>query len=117
MAKILVTGASGFIGSFITEAAVEKGLETFAGIRSTSSKRYLIDNRINFIELDFSDKQKLREVLSLFKKDNGNFDYIVHCAGVTKCISKNDFIEVNYQQTKDFHPPMLSPTPMVAHHD
>lgn len=102
MAKILVTGASGFIGSFITEAAVEKGLETFAGIRSTSSKRYLIDNRINFIELDFSDKQKLRGVLSLFKKDNGNFDYIVHCAGVTKCISKNDFIEVNYQQTKDF---------------
>ena len=102
MTKILITGASGFIGSFIAEAAVDAGFETYAGIRSTSSKRYLKKEGLHFFELDFSEKTKIKKYLSDFKKANGKFDYIVHCAGVTKCVNKSDFITVNYNQTKDF---------------
>ena len=71
--KILVTGASGFIGSFIVEEALNRGLETWAGVRKSSSRRYLQDERIHFIELDLSDKEKLKQQLA-----DTNFDYIVH---------------------------------------
>ena len=43
--KILVTGASGFIGSFLVEGALERGMQTWAGIRRTSSRKYLQDER------------------------------------------------------------------------
>ena len=48
--NILITGASGFIGSFIVEEALQRGLEVWAAVRSTSSRRYLNDGRIHFIE-------------------------------------------------------------------
>jgi nucleoside-diphosphate-sugar epimerase len=38
--KILITGASGFIGSFLVEEALKRGFETYAGIRKSSSKQY-----------------------------------------------------------------------------
>ena len=31
--KVLVTGASGFIGSFLVEGGLERGMQTWAGIR------------------------------------------------------------------------------------
>ena len=48
--KILITGASGFIGSFIVEEALKQGFDTWAAVRKSSSKAYLQDERINFIE-------------------------------------------------------------------
>ena len=60
--KILITGASGFIGSFIVEEALRQGFETWAVVRKSSSKAYLQDERINFIELNLSSKSKLVEV-------------------------------------------------------
>ena len=97
MKKILITGASGFIGSFIVEDALKKDLIVYAGIRESSSKKYLQDNRINFINLDFSDKDGLIKII----KDN-KFDYIVHNAGLTKAKKKDDFDIVNFQYTKNF---------------
>jgi len=34
MAKILITGASGFVGSFLVGEALDQGLEVYAGMRS-----------------------------------------------------------------------------------
>ena len=100
--KILVTGASGFIGSFLVEGGLERGMLTWAGIRKTSSRKYLQDKRIRFIELDFGSKQKLKEQLTVHKKEHGGWDYIIHCAGVTKCLHKEDFDKGNYQATVNF---------------
>ena len=33
MKKILITGASGFIGGFLVKEALERGYETWAGVR------------------------------------------------------------------------------------
>ena len=82
--KILVTGASGFIGSFIVEEGLSRGYEVWAGVRGSSSRKYLQDKRINFINLNFEDSDKLREQLSAFAAENGRWDYVVHAAGVTK---------------------------------
>src|SRR3712207_6957566 len=59
--SILVTGASGFIGSFVVEEALRRGMEVWAGVRKSSSRRYLQDPRIHFIELDLGSADKLRE--------------------------------------------------------
>ncbi|KAA6352357.1 UDP-glucose 4-epimerase [termite gut metagenome] len=102
MANILITGASGFIGSFMTEEALSRNMSVWAGIRQSSSKRYLSDQKIRFIELDFAHPDILRQQLSSHKAVNGAFDYIIHCAGATKCVDKKGFEDTNYLQTKHF---------------
>lgn len=94
--KILITGASGFIGSFIVEEALKKGFDTWAAVRKSSSKEYLKDERINFIELNLSSKAQLIEQLR-----GHDFDYVVHAAGVTKCLNKQDFHRINTEGTKN----------------
>ncbi len=94
--KILITGASGFIGSFIVEEALKRGFETWAAIRKSSSKEWLQDERIRFIELNLSSKAQLVEQLR-----GQDFDYVVHAAGVTKCLNKADFQRINTEGTKN----------------
>ena len=96
MMKILITGASGFIGSFIVEEALRRGFETWAAVRKSSSREWLKDERINFIELNLSSKAQLVEQLK-----GKAFDYVVHAAGVTKCLNKADFRRINTEGTKN----------------
>ncbi len=103
MKKILITGASGFIGSFIVEEALRRNMEVWAAVRPTSSRRYLRDSHIRFIELDFSSEQTLREQLAPHQ-----FDYIVHVAGATKCLRKSDFFRINTDGTKNLVRALLS---------
>jgi nucleoside-diphosphate-sugar epimerase len=93
--KILVTGASGFIGSFIVEEALRRGFETWAAVRKSSSKAFLQDERIHFIELNLSSEEQLRQQLS-----GHAFDYVVHAAGVTKCLHQEDFHRINTEGTQ-----------------
>ena len=95
MPKILITGASGFIGSFIVEEALRRGWETWAAVRRSSSRQFLQDERIHFIELNLSNEQQLTEQLR-----GHEFDYVVHAAGVTKCIDQADFRRINTEGTQ-----------------
>ena len=94
--KILITGASGFIGSFIVEEALRRGYETWAAVRGSSKKDFLQDDRIHFIELNLSSQEQLEAQL----KDHA-FDYVVHAAGVTKCLNTADFRRINTEGTKN----------------
>jgi len=100
MKKILITGASGFIGSSLVEEALKRGYEVYAGVRSTSSKKYLDDNRIKFFEIDFTNSEKLEQNLDEFRKQHGRFDYVIHNAGITKAKKVTDYFTVNAQYTK-----------------
>lgn len=100
--KVLVTGASGFIGSFLVEGGLERGMQVWAGIRKSSSRKYLQAEGIRFAELDFTDSDHLAEQLEMHKQEHGGWDYIIHCAGVTKCCDKADFEIGNYWATRHF---------------
>jgi nucleoside-diphosphate-sugar epimerase len=100
--KVLITGAAGFIGSFMVEEAINQGFDTYAGVRATSSRQYLKDERIKFVDLKYGDKELLVKQLSELKNSIGKFDYIIHGMGVTKCKNKNDFDKINYGYTKNF---------------
>ena len=86
MKKILITGASGFIGGFLVDEALKRNYEVFAGIRKTSNKTYLAHPSIKFVETNLSDKNSLKKTL----KSQGKFDYIIHNAGITKTCKKDD---------------------------
>lgn len=100
--KVLITGASGFIGSAIVEGGLARGLTVWAGIRATSSREYLEDTRIRFAELDFMHPERLEKQLTLHKQMHGSWDCIIHCAGVTKCHDRNEFDKGNYVATHNF---------------
>ena len=100
---ILVTGASGFIGSYIVEEGLRRGYEMWAGMRGSSSKSYLQDERIRFAHLDLSNSQKLQAQLEDYRQQMGGrkWDVIVHAAGATKCLHEEDFFKVNTQGTRN----------------
>jgi UDP-glucose 4-epimerase len=98
--NVLVTGASGFIGSFIIEESIKRNYQTFAGIRKGSSKKYLTHPEINFFELDLSNDALLDASLQNFATQYGTVDFVIHTAGVTKSINKADFDAVNFESTK-----------------
>jgi Nucleoside-diphosphate-sugar epimerases len=101
MKNILITGASGFIGSFLIEEALQCNWSTWAGIRKTSSLEHLQDSRIQFIDLNFSDKKILKSQINDHISSHGKWDYVIHNAGLTKCLNQNDFEKVNYQFTRN----------------
>jgi nucleoside-diphosphate-sugar epimerase len=102
MENILITGASGFIGSFLVEEGLRRNYHVFAGIRKSSSKEYLKDPGIRFAEFDFSSVDRIIATLSEYKGQNIKFKYIIHNAGLTKAQKKDDYSRVNYLNTRNF---------------
>ncbi len=101
MEKIFITGASGFIGSFLTEEAHARHYEVWAGIRTTSSRKYLQAEWVNVLPLDLTDATTLRSQLERFKEKYGKWDVVVHAAGATKCLHPEDFMTNNFECTKN----------------
>lgn len=95
--KVLITGASGFVGSFLVEEAMKQGYEVYAGIRPSSSKKYLQHPDIRFFTTDFNDTHTLKVSL----KDH-YFHYIIQNAGITKASDKEEFYKVNAYAVRDF---------------
>lgn len=102
MKRLLITGASGFIGSFLCEKGLELGYEVWAGIRKTSSRKYLQNKELKFIELTFEDKNILKTQINNFNKDFGKFDFIIHNAGCTKSPKIEDYRNINFINTQNF---------------
>lgn len=93
--KILITGAGGFIGGFMVAEALERGHEVWAAVRATTSRRFLTDARIHFIELDFTDPDALEATLASHVAAHGPWHYVVHNLGATKCNNFADFNTIN----------------------
>jgi nucleoside-diphosphate-sugar epimerase len=88
--KILITGANGFIGRFLVEEAVSQGLEVFAGVRKNSNTTTLTGLGATIVHVDYNDPTHL---VSLLK--DGNFEYIIHNAGLTKSPDPQKLMDVN----------------------
>ncbi len=90
--KVLVTGATGFIGSHIADALLEKGYEVRCTYRKTSNLRWLENKPFELVETDFFDVESL-------KKATQDVDYIIHSAGVVAARNLEGFLKGNRDAT------------------
>jgi nucleoside-diphosphate-sugar epimerase len=98
--KVLITGASGFIGSYLVEEAIRRGYEVWAGMRISSSLERLPLNKIQRIDLKYDDPDALSEQITEHIRKHGVWDYVIHNAGLTKSTRKSDFFRVNAEYTR-----------------
>jgi nucleoside-diphosphate-sugar epimerase len=106
--NLLITGASGFIGSFLVEEALRNGYKVFAALRSSSSKQYLQHKDIQFVDLDLSSPNSMQAQFAKLLQQTGGIDYIIHNAGITRADNKRSFEEVNYRYTRHFSSALLA---------
>ena len=93
--KVLITGSNGFLGSWIVEACIKQGYNTFAGVRKGSNIENLTDPRINFFYYSFEKEDNLRSQLSAHK-----FDYIILNAGITNSLKRSIYFDINAGYTR-----------------
>lgn len=93
--KILVTGATGFIGRAIARELTSQGHQVTALVRKTSNSDVLNQDNIPFVYGDINDPESLRRA---FKGQQA----VVHAAGyVSDWGTKQDYIRGIYQGTRN----------------
>ena len=88
--RILITGASGFIGFHLIEAALRRGLAVYAAVREDSEVRHLKGYDIEFCELTYRNVSLLTKQLEAI-----GCQYIIHAAGATRAASQEAFDTIN----------------------
>lgn len=102
MKKVLVVGAGGFAGGFIVDEGIRRGFEVWAGVRESTSRKYLDDAKIKFTVFDFDEPESLARTLQEAMPENEKWDWIVYNLGATKAMSFSDFSRINFDYLKAF---------------
>lgn len=102
MKRVLVVGAGGFAGGFIVAEGLRRGYEVWAGVRASTSRKWLDDERIRFVEFDFDQPQTLAPTLRNALPEGESWDYVVYNLGATKVVRYLDFNRINYEYLRDF---------------
>lgn len=88
--KVLITGASGFIGFHLIETALEMGLDVVAAVRRNSDVRHLQVHNIQYCYPDFTNFDSLKQEL-----ERTGCQYIVHALGTTKAGTQEEYNSIN----------------------
>ncbi|MES2830014.1 MAG: NAD(P)-dependent oxidoreductase [Bacteroidota bacterium] len=88
--KVLITGATGFVGFHLIKKCLAEGYEVYAAVREYSDKRHIKELPLSYIDLDYSSVDNLRSQLEKL-----GCSYIIHAAGTTKAKTKADYNKVN----------------------
>lgn len=94
--KVLLTGATGFVGSHVLDSLLARNLPTAILLRP-HSPRGLIESRLARVEVRIgalNDRDGLLRAMH-------DVTHVVHCAGATKALRIADFYEVNQIGTRN----------------
>ena len=93
MAKVLVTGASGFVGSHLVETLVARGDNVTCLVRRGSRVEHLDPLGVRFVYGDITRPESLASAI-------GSVETVYHAAGCTAAIHAEQYDLVNHQGTR-----------------
>ena len=106
--EILITGATGFVGSHVADRLIELGHTVRALTRSTSSTKWLADKPIKVVQGNMLDIESLREAVE-------GTDVVIHIAGTTAARDKKGFFEGNQLSTRNLLEAVKRYNPGIKH--
>ena len=99
MKTVLVTGASGYIGSHVTVQLQQQGYQVIALDNLSNSYPQSLDQvekitekKTTFVQADITDKASISQVFSEY-----NVDAVIHCAGL-KAVAESELMPEKYHQ-------------------
>lgn len=94
--RVLLTGASGFVGSHLLDGLTGRGCDVTLLLRGTSSNRFLARHlpRARVVRGTLADGAALREALA-------DATHVLHCAGATKAVRAAGLMAANQQGTRN----------------
>ncbi|MCK5482323.1 MAG: NAD(P)H-binding protein, partial [Gemmatimonadetes bacterium] len=90
---ILLTGATGFLGSHVADALVAEGWTVRCTVRKTSNPRWIESLPVERVTADVRSAEALAVALD-------GIDVVVHSAGLTRAKSDADYQRVNAEGTQ-----------------
>lgn len=91
-ARVLVTGANGFVGSHLVEALLARGNRVRCMVRRSSDRRFIEHLPVEWAYADVQDEAGLRQACA-------GVDAICHCAALTRALDRETFLRVNAEGT------------------
>jgi len=92
--RVLITGASGFVGYHLIEEALHNNLDVYVAVRKTSKVDHLKHFDITYTYPDLGNIIALKKELK-----EKQYDYIIHAAGVTTALNEEEYNTVNAEYT------------------
>ena len=92
--NVLLTGASGFLGSHILEHLIQNDYNVYCLLRQSHSPKWI--QNLNFKTI-FFESHNLTQKLNHIDFD---IDYVVHSAGATQALNIHNYIHANYHLTQ-----------------
>jgi nucleoside-diphosphate-sugar epimerase len=92
--KALVTGATGFIGSHLVEALIQRGAQVRCLVRNERHLGWVKDLPVEFVVGNCQEKNSLKQAVK-------DVDHVFHLAGVTTAVNEKTYFEVNALGTEN----------------
>jgi len=92
--KVLVTGATGFVGSHVVDSLLEQGHAVYYIARSTSNMRWLEGKDVTRVDGSLFDVESLRHAVA-------GMDVVIHVAGLTAAKNEQEFHRGNFEATRN----------------
>lgn len=94
--KVLLTGATGFVGSHILDRLLARGIATAVLLRESSNRRF-VQQHIDKVDLRFG---SIAEQESIERALEGA-THVIHCAGITRAFRNAEFYQTNHIGTRN----------------
>lgn len=105
--NVLVTGATGFIGSHLVELLLRKKYSVRCLVRKTSDTRWLSGFGVDYVYGDLFTLDALRDAVI-------DVDHVYHSAGITKARTKEEYYRGNTEGTKNLLNAVIKHRPQLG---
>ncbi len=92
--KVLVTGATGFIGSHLVDALVQRGVQVRCLVRDKNHLGWVKDSPVEFVVGNCQERNSLKEGVK-------DVDQVFHIAGAIAAVKEKTYFEVNALGTEN----------------